>query len=167
VTRLRRSARAGLIVLLGALALGASGCGGSSGGGSGRLSDDDYRARLRTINGEVTKATSSVTQAAASATSVSALRDALSKYADAEKRFADEVAKLNPPKKAEAANALLARGFRDTAAQIRALLPKLGSATTPRAALALLQAAQKQITGGRELDRAVAELRRLGYSTGS
>jgi hypothetical protein len=80
----------------------------------------------------------------------------------------DAVEKLKPPKDAESANQLLARGAHDIASETRAVLPALASVTTPRQALTLLQqrlgSAPK---GARELDQAVAELKTLGYSAGS
>jgi hypothetical protein len=49
------------------------------------------------------------------------------------------VEKLEPPRDAESANKLLARGAHDLASETRSVLPALASVRTPRQALAILQ----------------------------
>jgi hypothetical protein len=137
-------------------------------GGSGRLSASDYKAKLAALNKEVDTAETHAQAAATRAQSVAQIRAALTQVAVVQDRVGDAVEKLKPPKDAESANKLLARGAHDIASESRAVLPALASVKTPRRALALLQqrlgSAPK---GARELDQAVAELKKLGYSAGS
>jgi len=90
----------------------------------------------------------------------------LSTFANAAQKLGDEVAALKPPKNAEAANALLARGEHDTATATRAVLPQLAKLKSVKAALSLLNRTQGSANGGRELDQALAELKTLGYTKG-
>jgi len=137
-------------------------------GGSGQLSASDYKAKLAALNKEVDTAETHAQAAATQAQSVAQIRAALTQVAVVQARVGDAVEKLKPPKDAESANKLLARGAHDIAGETRAVLPALASVKTPRHALALLQqrlgSAPK---GARELDQAVAELKKLGYSAGS
>ena len=91
----------------------------------------------------------------------------LSNFANATQKLGDEVAALKPPKNAEAANALLARGEHDTANATRAVLPQLMKLKSVKAALSFLNKSQGNANGGRELDQALAELKKMGYAKGS
>ncbi len=137
-------------------------------GGSGRLSGSEYKAKLAALNKEIGTAETRAQTAVTGARSVAQIRAALTQVAVVQDRVGDAVEKLKPPKNAEAANTLLARGAHDVASETRAVLPNLASLKTPRQALALLQrrlgSAPK---GARELDQAVAELKKEGYSAGS
>ena len=90
----------------------------------------------------------------------------LRRFAAAEDRLGDEVSKLKAPSDAEAANAELARGEHDDAAEIRALLPKLSRYKTVQQAFGFLQRLG-HTKGGREEDAALAQLKKLGYTQGS
>ena len=149
------------LLLLGIL-LVVAGCGGSN-----RLSADEYKARLKTLDQEVSKAEAAAQRAVQSAATVEQIRSALTRVAGAQQHVGDEVAKLKPPKKAEAANALLARAAHDLAAEIRDVVKKLASVTNPQAALTLIQNAFQNARGAKELDQAVGELKKLGFSAGS
>jgi methyl-accepting chemotaxis protein len=149
------------LLLLGILLL-AAGCGGSK-----RLSADEYKARLKTLDQEVSKAEAAAQRAVESAATVEQIRSALRRIASTQQHVGDEVAKLKPPKKAEAANALLARAAHDLAAEIRDVVKKLASVPKPQAALSLIQNAFQNARGARELDQAVGELKKLGFSAGS
>ena len=157
---LRRRQLHGAIALLLLVAL-VAGCGGSS-----RLSPSVYRARLATIGREATSVQAAVEQGL-HAKSVAELRRRLSSFAGATQKLGDEVAALKPPKNAEAANALLARGEHDTAGATRAVLPHLAKLKSVKAALRLLNKSQGNAKGSRELDQALAELKKLGYTKGS
>ncbi len=137
-------------------------------GGSGRLSGSEYRAKLAALNKEIGTAETRAQAAVTGARSVAQIRAALPQAAVVQDRVGNAVERLKPPKNAEAANALLARGAHDVASETRAVLPNLASLKTPRQALALIQprlgSAPK---GARELDQAVAELKKEGYSAGS
>ena len=90
----------------------------------------------------------------------------LRRFAADEEKVGDEVSKLKPPEDAAAANAALARGQHDDAAEIRAILPKLAKYTSVQQAFGFLQKLGNT-KGGRETDQAIAKLKRLGYTTGS
>jgi len=98
---------------------------------------------------------------------VAEIRARLSTFANAAQKLGDQVAALKPPKNAEAANALLARGEHDTATATRTVLPQLAKLKSVKAALSLLNKTQGNANGGRELDQALAELKTLGYTKGS
>ena len=138
-----------------------AGCGGSS-----RLSRSAYRARLATIAKEADRAQADV-EKGLTATSLAGLRARLKAFATAEDRLGDEVSRLKPPKDAEAANAELARGEHETAAAVRSALPKLATFTSPKAAIAFLSKGLAQPKGGHEVDHALAQLEKLGYTKGS
>jgi hypothetical protein len=106
-------------------------------GGSGRLSASGYKAKLAALNKEVDTAETHAQAAATRARSVAEVRAALTQVAVVQDRVGDAVEKLKPPKDAESANKLLARGAHDIASETRAVLPALASVKTPRQALAL------------------------------
>jgi hypothetical protein len=135
-------------------------------GGSGRLSRSAYRARLATIAKEADKAQADV-EKGLTAKSLAELRARLKAFVTAEGRLGDEVSRLKPPKDAEAANAELARGEHDTAAAVRSALPQLATFTSPKAAIAFLSKGLAQPKGGHEVDHALAQLKKLGYTEGS
>jgi hypothetical protein len=136
-----------------------AGCGGSK-----RLSASEYRTRLASLAKEADKAQGAV-EKGFTAKSVAELRARLKTFATAEDRFGDEVGRLKPPKDAEAANAELARGEHDTAAAIHSVLPQLAKFTSPQAAVRFLN--KQNPKGGHEIDHALTQLRKLGYTKGS
>ena len=73
-----------------------------------------------------------------------------------------EVAALKPPKDAETANAELANGQHDTASEVQALLPKIKEMPSAKIAIAYLNK-KPSPKGGREIDKGLAELKKLGY----
>jgi hypothetical protein len=135
-------------------------------GGGSRLSSSEYRGRLAAIGREAARAQSEV-EKALSAKTVAELRARLSSFADAEQKLGDEIAAIKPPEDVEAANAKLARGERDIADAVRSVLPQLAKAKTAKAAVALITHSQAPVAGGREVDEALAQLRKLGYTKGS
>jgi hypothetical protein len=130
------------------------------------LSARDYRSELAALARRDAKAHRAVESVARHPKSVAQIRAALSRFADDERRLGDDVAKLKPPKDAESANDLLARGLHDTAEELRAIIPKLASVHSPGAALSLLQREASKVKGGHELDRALTELKAKGYGSG-
>jgi hypothetical protein len=154
-----RSLFAGVLVVFACALL--EGCGG----GSSRLSASTYRARLATLAKEADKAQGNIEKALSAPKSIAELQTRLKAFATAEDRLGNEVSRLKPPKDAEKANAELARGEHDTAAAIRAVLPKLAKFKNAKAAVAFLSKIQPK--GGRELDHALAQLKKLGYTKGS
>ena len=139
-----------------------SGGGGTSSGSSGRLSASAYRAHLKTIAKESDTAQHAV-EKGFRASSVPQLVTVLTAFATAEKRIGDEVAALNPPTNAEAANAEAAKGQHDTATEIQALLPKIKKMPSAQAAIAYLSKKSTTTKGGHEIDQALAKLKQLGY----
>ena len=90
------------------------------------------------------------------------LTTVLTSFAAAERRIGDEVAGLEPPKDAEAPNTELANGLHDTASEVQVLVPTVKTMPTAKAAIAFLNKTP-QTQGGRELDDALAKLKKLGY----
>jgi hypothetical protein len=144
------------------LGVALAGCGG----GSDRLSKPAYRAKLAAISKKVDTAHGALEQGAPKAKTVAQVQTLLRRYATAEERLGDQVSALKAPKDAESANAELARGEHDDAAQIRRLLPKLSSFKSVQQAFGFLQRLGGT-KGGHEQDHAIAELKRLGYTSGS
>jgi hypothetical protein len=152
-------------VALCTLAFAAVGCGGG-GGSSGRLSSADYKAELAKISKQSDKAHAAVEQGAPQAKTVAQVQTLLRGFASAEDRLGTEVSKLKAPADAEAANAELARGEHDDAAEIRAVLPKLAKFKSVQQAFGYLQQIGST-KGGHEQDQAIGELKKLGYTSGS
>jgi hypothetical protein len=141
--------------------LGLAACGG----GSNRMSPAAYKARLAALEKQDNAAHAHVDNLP-HAKSVADMRSGLSAFATGEQRIGNEVAALKPPKNAEAANAELAKGARDTAAEIKTLTSRMASAKTPQDALKIIAAMGSTTKGGRELDAALAQLKKLGYAHG-
>jgi hypothetical protein len=148
-----------------ALAVGGCGGGGSGSSTTSRLSKAAYRSQLAKISKQADAAHGAIEKGGPSATKVSQVQALLRRYAAAEARIGNEVAKLKAPADAEAANAELARGERDDAAEIRALLPKLSKYKTVQQAFGFLQKLG-HTKGGQEQDEALGKLKKLGYTSG-
>jgi hypothetical protein len=150
-----------IFLALCSLAIGVAGCGGSSG-----ASKDTYRRELAKISKQAGAAHRKLEKGAPAATSVAQVQTLLRQFAAAEDRIGTEVSKLQVPKDARAANAELAKGQHDDAAEIRAIVPKLSKFKNVQQAFGYLQrlAGSK---GGREGDEALAKLKQLGYTNGS
>jgi hypothetical protein len=134
--------------------------------GSGRLSAADYRSRISNINQDLTNSTAAIQSAAAPRYTVTHIRSALRRFADNVQRIGDDLVSLKPPKRAEAANALMARGAHDFAAETRATEKKLRSVSDHHRAVVLLQKDLHNPKGAQELSRAFQELHRLGFFSG-
>jgi hypothetical protein len=139
----------------------ATGCGGSS-----RLSASAYRARLAAIAREANAAQARV-ETALRAKSVASIRTRLGAFAGAEDRLGDEVAGLKAPKNAQSANSELARGEHDVADEVRSAVARLSKLKSAKAALSFLQSSLAAAKGGREVDHALTQLKKLGYTKGS
>jgi hypothetical protein len=161
-------ASAPIFLALCVLVLGLAGCGGGSGNTStsDRLSAAAYKAQLAKISKQADAAHGAVDRGAPSAKTVAQVQTLLRHYGAAEARIGAEVSKLKAPSNAAAANAELARGERDDAAEIQALLPKLAKFKTVQQAFAYLQKLG-HTKGGQEQDNAISKLKKLGYTTGS
>ena len=150
------------VLFLGILLLAAS-C-----GGSGRLSKSEYRTRLTALDRDVTKAEAKARSSVVTPNAtVDQIRSALTRVAAAQKHVGDEVAKLKPPKEAEAANSLLARGAHDLAGEVGTVAKQLATVKSRRQALGLVQSMLQTSRGATELDQAIAQLKKLGLAPGS
>ena len=149
------------IVVITALALLLAACGGSS-----RLSASDYRARITKIRQETSRAQSQVALGLQAKT-LAELRRRLDAFATATGHAGDEVAKLKPPKDAEAANNQLAQGLHDTAKATHTASKSVAKLHTPREAISFLEQSNLNQKGAQEVNDAVKTLTKLGYTSGS
>jgi hypothetical protein len=132
-------------------------------GGSDRLSAKDYRAQLGVLVESKHQDTAVADlKKLGKAKSGAAIREGLVTFAAEHDLFASEVAKLKPPKDAEKANELLARGARDLTLEVREIVSRLGVTKSPRPARKQLDALDKG-PGPAEEARAFSQLRKLGY----
>jgi predicted nucleic acid-binding Zn-ribbon protein len=154
----------GVVIVLGAVFLLAA-CGGG-GGGNSQASAATYRSQLAKISQQSDQAQAQVAKGL-DAKTIAALQSKLDAFASASQRISDEVAKLDAPQNAQAANAELARGEHDTATATRAASAAVGKMKTTKAALAYLQSKLGNAKGAQELDAAIAKLKKLGYTSGS
>jgi hypothetical protein len=83
--------------------------------------------------------------------------------ADSQDRIATTLEDLKPPKRAEAANALMARGARHLSAEVRATQRALGPYSSHDKAVALVRKNLSKSKGVKELSRAFDQLHSLGY----
>lgn len=132
-------------------------------GGTGTLSSATYRTRLAQIATQADKAQTDA-ENGLHAKTLDQLRITLTTFARTDGKIFNELASLHPPSNAVAANAALARAEHDQADMIRALLPRITHANSVRAAIVLLQADPRAAADGRELDSALAQLRKFGYA---
>jgi hypothetical protein len=152
------------VITLCALGLVAAGCGGSN--SNAPLTKAQYQSKLSKIAAEAKSSQQSIAQSASSAKTVAQLEDAVRRFAAAGDKFGTELANLNPPADAKAANAALVKGEHDNAAATRAVIPALSAYKTVAAALSYL-GSHAPTKGGKEIQTALAKLKQLGYTTGS
>jgi hypothetical protein len=163
--------RGGLLCIAALAVLLLAACGGSGGGNSTQqkqqqLTAAQYRAKLARIKVEAAGAQAHVGQGLQAKT-VPELKKTIDAFAAATQRLGDEVASVNPPANAAAANTQLAQGFHDISAATKAASAKIAKMKTAQAGIAYLEHASGPLKGGRELDAALAKLKKLGYTTGS
>jgi type VI protein secretion system component VasK len=152
---------------LGVAALAAlllAGCGG--GGGSPRLSASAYKAKLTQIKQEAATAQANVAKGL-QAKSLAELQQRLNAFSDDTQRIGDEVAKLNPPQNAEAANTELAAGLHETSRTTRTLSKNIAGLHTPTEAIAYIEHSPANAKGAHQVDEALSKLKKLGYTSGS
>jgi hypothetical protein len=129
-----------------------------------RLSASAYRAKLTQIKQEAATAQTNVAKGL-QAQSLAELRQRLDAFAADTQRIGDEVAKLNPPKDAEAANTELAAGLQETARATRAASKNIAGLHTPKEAIAYLESSPANAKGARQVDEALTKLKQLGYAS--
>ena len=144
---------------------------GSSGGSSTtttqqgkRLTQALYRAQVAIFKREATKAQSDVAQGLQAKT-VAELKQRIDKFAAETQRLGDKIAALNPPKDAEAANTQLAQGLHDISAGTRDVSSQIANLKSVGTAIAYIEHAKRPKKGGLEVQKAIAKLQKLGYTT--
>jgi hypothetical protein len=148
------------LTLTATAALALSACGGGS---DGRLSSAAYKARLSALDRQDSKVHATV-DGLPHAKSVAQMKAGLAAFAAGEARIGAQVAALKPPKDAQTANAALAKGFSDSAREMKRVEAAIAKAKTPKQALTILGRLGPQLHGGKELDTALAQLKKLGYA---
>jgi cytochrome c556 len=142
-------------------------CGGGGGGGSStQLSPAAYRAKLAKVKVDAATAQAHVGRGLQAKT-VADLKKTVDRFAADTQRIGDEIAQLNPPQDAAAANTELAQGFQDIAAATRDASAKVAKLKTAQAGISYLRHATGPIQAGHKVDDALAKLKKLGYTTGS
>jgi hypothetical protein len=135
-------------------------------GGEDRLSAEEYRAELATLTESQVQVHAEV-EKAFSARTVDEVQERLAEFGDGQRRLGDGVEQLNPPEDAEDVNAAMARAAHEFADEIGVVVARLSRFEDPdatKAALALMDRSLERSKGARELDAALFELRRLGYT---
>jgi hypothetical protein len=154
--------RTPVIALSIAAALAVTACGGSS---HKTLSAAQYKAKLAALDRQDSTAHKSF-DSLPRAKSVGAMRAGLVTFASAQAKLGDEVAALEPPANAAAANTALAKAFHDTGSEMRHVAALLAPAKTTKQALQTIQRVGPTLRSGRELDAALTRLKKLGYTSG-
>ena len=132
-------------------------------GGTERLSKQQYRARLHAIDARVGRAEGAAEAAFAPGGSLNQARRAILTWADTEEQAGDELARVRPPKDAEAANRSLSTAEKQFAAALRKAAGALKG--TPLAAgPKILEREMRNSPGPAGLDHAITQLKALGYA---
>lgn len=151
----------GFVILISVAAvLTAAGCGGTD-----RLSEQEYRARLQATDTQVGRAEEAAQAAFASGGSLEGLRRAILSWADAEEQAGNELAAVRPPKDAEEATRSLSAAEKHFAAALRkaaAALKGVRLADAPT----ILEREMGSSPAAAQLDHAIAQLKALGYAHG-
>ena len=88
-------------------------------------------------------------------------------FADAQGKISTDVALARPPANPEKANMDLAVAFSDNAGAVRQAASQVGTLSTVKQALALINSDKELQSSGAKIDTALAELRKLGYAKGA
>jgi len=130
------------------------------------LSAAAYGAEIAKIGREAADAQSSVAQGLHAKT-VGELSRRVAAFANASQHISDEVAKLNPPQNAEAANTQLAQGLHDIASATTVASAKIAKMKNVQAAIQYLEHSSAAREGSRKITGALTTLDQLGYSSTS
>ena len=148
------------------LSLAGCGSGGSDTTAGQALTPEQYSQLLRKEQQLENKAHRAVEESF-QAKSAAGISQALSAFAEDQEARAEELSSATPPDNAKPAQAKLERAFTETASAINHLIPEVENAGSAKEALSILQKAEGPQQAGRELDAALAELKKLGYTSGS
>jgi len=164
--------RGGILCIAAVSVLLLAACGGSGGGGTSgttssgtQLSAAQYRTHIAKIKVEAASAQAHVGTGLQAKTPAQ-LEQTVDAFATATQRIGDEVAQLNPPSNAEAANAELAQGLHDISAATRAAAGKIAKLKTAQAGISYLEHSKGPVKCSHEVSNALAKLKQLGYTTG-
>jgi hypothetical protein len=152
-----------LSLILALACLGLAACGGGGGTSSEAMTTQQYEQFLKKVSQHENESQATI-QEGLHAKSMDQLTKALSTFAADQEARAEELASVTPPKKAQSAHANLEKAFEDTAAAVNEVIPQIEQASSPQAVLAILGKATGAQKSGRELQAALAELSKLGYS---
>ena len=159
----RRITTAGAV----AVCLGLAACGSSnSSTTTTALTPAQYTAFLQRLSQRENQAHQALDQHLHSQ-SAAEIEAALKAFADDQAGAATQVADVTPPANAKAANDALEKAFKDIGASIQAVVAQVANASSGQAAIKQIQAAKGPQQAGQELDAALAELKKLGYTQGS
>ena len=130
------------------------------------VSKSQYEAMLAKANSEATKAETSIQQAlTSSSVTVADLKARGLALAATLAKFGNQFASVTPPDAAaRKANALLVRGERHFAVEVRALIQRLPR-TKSAAAAYIFKLVSQPPKGVAEIERALAQLKAAGYRT--
>jgi hypothetical protein len=141
-------------------------CGSSNNSTTTPLTAQQYTQFLKGLSQQEDQAHKALDQTL-HAKSVGQIQQGVQAFVSDQTTAAGKVSNVTAPANAKAANDQLEKAFKDIAASISALLPQLQSATTPQQALQVIMKAKGPQQTGQELDSALSQLKKLGYTQGS
>jgi hypothetical protein len=148
------------------LALVACGSSGNNSTTTTALSAQQYTQFLKGLSQQEDQAHKALDQTL-QAKSVSEIQQGVQAFAADQTNAANKVSNVTPPANAKVANDQLEKAFKDIAAAIQAVLPQIQSASSPQQALNVIMKAKGPQQAGQELDAALSQLKKLGYTQGS
>lgn len=157
--------RLAVALILAIAAVGLTACGGGGGSTSSEpaMTRQQYEQFLRKVAQHESESQRTIVEGL-HAKSMGQLTKALAAFAADQEARAKEFSSVTPPQNAQAAHANLEKAFEDTAAAVNEAIPQVENASSPGAALAMLQKGSAPRQAGKELESALAELRKLGYT---
>jgi hypothetical protein len=148
------------------MALGACGSSNNDSTTTTALTAQQYTQFLQKLSQREDAAHQALDQAR-HASSLAQVQQILSTFAADQDGVAAQLSSVRPPQNAQAANDQFDNAFKDTAAAVRELIPQVAKAGTPQAAIAALGKSKSLQQSGQEVDAALAQLKKLGYTQGS
>jgi hypothetical protein len=155
--------RAAAVLAAAALVLGSAACGG---GGSGRLSKNQYEAKMQSLDRGLASTERNLTiPGPADVTAAAATFGAL---ADAFEAFDTQLGRFRSPRDIQSLQDRLAGGAGQAAKELRAMASKLSGASSQRIQLLLRQFDESKLQAAlREIELAAAAIRAKGYRIGA